>query len=332
VSRPLYILVGLGFLCSTVPAGDEGAGSITGPELDSLAKQIEQEAKVWIARKKIGDEVAKRLKTITYDEVSLRLLKRQINKPRKDPVNLYVANRLFEPLLRADKKTIALALPIVKQAHSRLGRFKVFPKRGKARSKSLAIPPDWKPGTNAGTMLRILGRVDRIRDRKVAPELAIARHNEQVGILERTVIKLMAMADISKEDESLREMLKVSEGRGLSTYAEIIAAVRTEAGKMNQERAKLFYETFVSMGNRLRLKRQEYINRSDARIVRDADSNYGTYRGYPGRELLTAANVLATRAKMPAVTVPTQKQVDAEFNRLRLQKQKRPKQQKRTGR
>jgi len=320
VSRQLYILVGVAFLCGVVPAYNEVADSMTVAELDVLAKQIEQEAQVWIAGKKIGDEVSKRLKTVTYDEVSLQLLKRQISKRRKDPVNLYVANRLFEPLLRADKATVALALPVVKQAHSRMGRFQAFPKRGKRGLRSLTLPPNWQP--KAGAMLKTLGRIDRARDRKVAPELAIARHNKQVGILEGTLIRLMAMADIPKEDESLRGMLKVSESRGLSTYAQIIAAVRAESAKMSQERAKAFYETFVSMGNRLRLKRQEYVNRAGARILRDANSSYGTYRGYPGRELLTVANVLATRAKMPAVNVPTQKQVDAEFNRLRVLKKK----------
>ena len=96
----------LAWMCLAIGSAN-GAWAADGVRLGDLSKiaaQTETVAKAWMAGKATEQDESYRqimldLKAIFYDEASVDALTTVLKAPREEPVALFVANRLLQPLL-----------------------------------------------------------------------------------------------------------------------------------------------------------------------------------------------------------------------------------------
>lgn len=299
---------------ATARAEEEG---IRAAALEELVKRIEEVAEIWRQDRPDADtepqaviDLERRIKAVTYDEKSIEAFSKQLKTSRKDPVNLYVANKLIAPLLLAKTEVVRKALPTVRLFQARFRRYSPLPKHSARFLRSLQYPKGGQRKSQEH-MLRIIARVDKAREAKLARERVILLHNRQVFRLETMTVKVMVLADDPEEDRKIIAMLTAAEKQGSWAYAEIVAILRAQAGKVSPQRAEFFYDALSLLGEKLHWERKSYTHPCDAALKANENSTFVKKAGYPGVRLLGTANQFAPAARQPALKTPTKKQVDA---------------------
>jgi len=275
--------------------------------LEALAAQIEVEARAWLAGGDESGEAAWKLKAVTYDTESVAVLASLLSKPREDTVDLYVSNHLLRPLLLAKTEVIRKALPVVKDLHGRLAKYRKLPKYSDEQLKAYAEPRK-VPGMGPRALAAIVAEVQRRRDEKLAKDRRVKLHNEQVTLLKRNYYRLVMIAADPQADADLLAMLEKAEEDGLWLYAEIVDAIRAETGKMRLSRAERFYAAMKDLWVALRdEKPRTYIDPGTVTLRATANSTVAEHRDAPGKRLLKVINLLATAARKPALIHPKDK-------------------------
>ncbi len=314
------------FLAALLIASDARAGAVRKDGLEALVKLLEADAEAWVKEEPLTDEAGKKLKAVAYDSESLPALKAALaGTYSKQLVQMYVASKLLEPMLRAKTEVVRQAMPTVRQVHARAGRYKKFRRHSKSALRKYKIPK-FKKGVSAQARMNQMAKVLRRRESKRLKELAILQHNHLVHEVEKLHCQLMATANQRQYDELLVRKLIQCEDRKDWFFAEVSDIIARRVAKMDKQRAKFFYDKLDGPARKLRYAKKTYIDRGKAIIRPAANSGFRQVKlQMTGRRLLGLLNALAKRAGMPAVKVPSRSDVD------KYQRKKREEARKKRG-
>ena len=294
-------------------------------ELEKLTERVEANADLWVSGKDIDPSVPREMEYVEYDADSVRPLLRALAEPRKDPIDLYVANRLLEPLLRAQSSVIAQALPKVSGLLKRC-EMREFQQWPDARYRAMQMPDADADMSEAERKARI-EQAKELRKRKLASDMEVARHNEQAAKLIRAVGELMLYAGEVEHARQFVELLIRQEEKGHASFVALLEALKGEIPRMEKDLAIVYYDALKELGLDLRMARKEYVDYTDPHVNEMENSHYGRPLDdsgapagkpewtYTGIELLRVVNLLAPKAGRPARVVPKKGQVDRHHKR-----------------
>ena len=294
-------------LAAALPAGAVRADGARQDELEALVKEIEAAGETLLDEKPAAADtmVTLKVKALTYDKESIQPLTALLNKTRKDPINLYVTNKLLMPLLAAKPEVVKAAIPLLKTMRARSGEYRQFLQYSPAQLKQYNFPTDIR---DAGTPEQAMARISSIKDlqkQKMALERAVAVHNQQLQEFDKAYYALVLMGEPA-EDSRLADTIVQEERKGATTWMIVLAAIQSEAPKMTAQRAKMLYESLLKVGEAmLRLPAKAYVDLGNAKLLPNANSTFGRVSTQAGIAVLTTVNQLATPAKMPAIKIPT---------------------------
>jgi hypothetical protein len=315
-SPVLAVLAAIGLLAAGLhPAA--AATPIRKESLDELVKKLEANAELWLAEKDVEATTERALKDMYFDKESVQPLSAVLRSTKKDDKGLYVIWRLLRYLQFAKTEVIRDAVPAVKSVHSGVKRmYRPLPRLSKRQQEALSMP-DFRPSLRTPEIMRRMGSVHKLRKDKVAREKPVAKHNELVFNVERACYRLLLLSKNTKEDQAIVKTLLLAERQGSAFFVLLLEEVARDARKMDADRARAIYNALKPHGLRLKMaKRKGYISYGEAEISASRPSTYRKVDVYPGIKILGTMNRLATAAKLPALKVPTNKQVD-EFHRKR---------------
>ena len=284
------------------PAHARGIGQA---ELAALTTELTAEAKAWASGAGLPSCKRADLTHLTYSHDTLEPLEDLLQSRRQDAEDLYVANRLLEPLAKAELDVIRAALPIVKALNQRMGRYRAFPAYGSGALAALRVP-DYDPRSSAEAIMANIGAVMNARDRKLGRDWPIARNNEQVYMLEKQVIRLMILADDAGEDAALMRIVAGQEEHDSWSFADVLEAIGAEARRMTQTRAKGFYQDLLKIADHLARKGEgikSYACKGQAVVTPNDNSRFRTVRADPVEVIVKTMNRLAPVAQMAAINL-----------------------------
>jgi len=286
--------------CPAIVAG-EGAARID--ELKDITKAIEIEAEAWANSTRANLKVTHRLRTIWYDQGSINPLRTVLEAERDSPNDLFVTNRLLAPLINAKRKVIAEALVMLHPIAERMAVYKPLPTFTTEQLEAMA------PEADAPKSEKDLA--SKRRAEKYKEEVAVQKHNQQARELRAMVYRLMVRASTREEDAVLLKALVVSEKNRDWMYADILEAIRAEARKMSQVRAKVVYTALRTFWNDLRAGEgsgaRTYTDQGSVEIVKGSNSKFTTHSDIAKNRVLTVINQVASSAREPALKDPKAK-------------------------
>lgn len=295
--------------CATVALGQEAA---TAPadrsQIEALAEDLERMAGEYIQGKDSAEGLDRRLRQLAYDDKNVGEVVKVACLVRPDPQNLYVANRLLRPLLMAKSATVDAALPALRKFRNGQGSYERLPRYSDKELAALQMP-DGKVDPKAAANIR------NAQSAKLAKDRRVAMHNEQLAAFETLYARLLLMANNKEADREVLDILKENEDDLALVYTKILDVVREESERMEQARAKWFYDELLAMADELRLERKDYLQVDKIKLEPTANSVMATQKDYAGIRLYKAVNVVATLGRCPALKVPTEKQIDDEIRR-----------------
>ncbi|MBC8373834.1 MAG: hypothetical protein ISS69_09755 [Phycisphaerae bacterium] len=293
------VLIGCALLALVSPPEVRGAGAMRIDELKELVKVVEAEAEAWASSKRSGIKVTHQLRNVWYDKGSIGPLRTVLDENRKSPHDIFVANRLLSPMINAKPEVIAEAMGMIHAVSERLGKYETLPTYNEEEIKGLQLADD------APKDLR--DRVEKRRAEKRKKELEVQKHNQQARALRAVVYRLMIRARTDEEDARLLKALVVSEKNGDWMYADILEAIRSQARRMKEPRAKVVYEALRSFWNDLRAAgggSRNYVDQGSVKIVPLANSEYTTHPDVAKNRTLIVINQVASASRMPALRDP----------------------------
>jgi hypothetical protein len=322
--RWIMALACLGTLVGIIlPMGAGQTASANGnrAELKALADELVKAAADWMADKPADSALENKIKAVTYDDDGARVMVSLLNEyaGKPDPVNLYVATKLLQPLTMAKTEVVRKAMPGAKEVCKRLIRYVDFPKLSKAEEDALKVPND--PKMSVDDVVKAKERVQKVQEQKIAKDRATKLHNEQAFRLEKMMYKLMILAGDEAFDKEVLEAIFKAEREGTRLFFDLLGMVRSEASKMDEKRAKVYYDTLAKMskmpvdGREMRMRKAKYKDLGTPRLNPTGESGYEAKDDYPGIAILTTLNQVATSAKQPSLTVPSQADVDKSYGK-----------------
>ncbi|MCP4379102.1 MAG: hypothetical protein GY794_23385 [bacterium] len=293
------VLVGSALLAMVSPSVVLGDGAMRIDELREVAKAVEAEAEAWVSSTNTGKKVKHQLRNVWYDKGSIGPLKTVLEEERKSPNDIFVANRLLSPMINAKPEVIAEAMGMIHTITERLGQYKPLPTYNDEQLRGLQLADD------APKSRRDL--VEKRRAEKLEKETAVQKHNSQARALRAVVYRLMIRARTAEEDALLLKALVVSEKNSDWMYADILEAIRSEARRMKEPRAKVIYAALRSFWNDLREAggaSKEYVDQGSVKIIPEANSQFVTHKDVAKNRTLTVINQVSSAARMPALQDP----------------------------
>ncbi len=303
------IRLAVGLSCLMAASAVLTADAVSKEEIQALAKQIETDADTWLAGKVVEVGPEGKLRSISYDAQTVDLLLAQLSAGRKDPVNLYVANLLISPLLMAKDEVVAKALPSLLAFRDKAGKYNEMPELSAAQLAALK-ETDGSATATSGPSTQPSSAASKLQEAKLAKERPLALHNQQLYLLEQNLAVLLLYGNDKKFDQQLLDLLKEAIAQQSWTYTDILSALRQQAGKMGQERAKVFYDALVELGDEHRLDKKVFRKLGMVKLEPADNSVIPQVTEYTGQRLVDAANILASAARQPAHKVPTKAEID----------------------
>ncbi len=287
----------------------------TGAAFDKIIAALKPQAEAFA---KAGDDkgptLSQVIKRVQYSPKSAQPLSNALTARLGDPLaEMYVAYQLLQPLTRASNETIQPVKPVLLRLLGQRCRHKTMPRWPKGTLTTLNPPADLPPDKLMGEMQRI----QKIRDQKLTAERPVAKHNRMVRQLERTIKNLLAMLGDNPADEALLQRLGQEYQHKLITYEDTLAAIKAEAGRMKQARAKKLYKQIKHMAFQAGAIRQHYTDPTAPNYSITGNSGFHARQTYFAVSALTVVNLLATPAKEPAVPIPDVKKYEKQQKRAR---------------
>ena len=295
----LTALLGCALAASIHTATVLGQGAIRIDEMEELVKEIEAEAEAWVTGRRPDVAMTHRLRAVWYDVESLIPLSKALDVSREPPRDLYVANRLFYPLVQARAHVISESISMVETAWRKMGKYKPYPSYSKAELRKFQMP--------GGDDKVARGSAEKARGEKLKAEREIQRHNEQVKILQGTMFRLMVLAGNPDHDAKLSKALVLAEEKGSWIYADVLEAIRSQAKRMKRDRAKVFYEGLRKFWDDVRAREKDkktYVDDGAAELLPDKETHFVRREDIAKTRILTVINQVAPAARMPALRDP----------------------------
>lgn len=307
--------------------------SITKAELQALVKQVETSGQNWAEGKTEDAEVLKALKAVRYESEVVSTLDAELRAgKRKDPVDLYVASKLLEPLVNSKPAVIKSVLPGAKAVYARNGFYLLPPQYTPEQLKMLS--GEGPASANPEQMLKDVQRAKEMQEMRQSKERPILLHNQTFYNFEKMLFTLMMIADDRNEDLVIMNQMAAVMRFGGTAHASskgpppletsktclsfrgACEVINSEAPKMSEAHAKYLYESLLRLAEQARLLRLDYQElQSPAGSGGAKNTTYRTSKIYPGNSVAETINQLATIAKKPAIIVVPTAEVDASYNK-----------------
>ena len=308
-------------IVALLPATVATAAGTSEAELKALAEEIGKVGERWAAGEEPSElAIDEKLKAVTYTKDNTLAVKRLMAQRHKPPVGLYVTNKLIQPALQAPPEVIQDLLITVRQQalRARIRPFRKYP----ASALAGLNMPEYRGDVPASRILADTQRVQKMRDRKLAEDFEVARHNTQAARLQRNWLAMMFFAQEERLDNELIQILRKLEHEQDATFLWVVDLISAEADRLGMERAKRFYGFFKEMGLPVKNLKKAYRDYTEPTILPAGNSYYTFTDEKPlftpgvciGVKLLTAANQLAPKAKEPALAVPSEKSVQDRYH------------------
>ncbi len=279
-------------------------------KLSALFDELKANAAKQLAGEGLDAAVEGKVNSLVYDEQSLADLVVVMKKLKSsDPTTIYAARVLLQPLLRAKPEVMLAGVSEIDRIRKKVGKYKNFKQLNEASLKKLQFP-EFKPGTSAEQMLRLMNEVQKLRDAKLKADAPVQMHNLELRRILDTQISLALAADDPGEDKKLMSLFSDLDKNFLLDCFAIPDNVMARVKDMKPERAKAFRDQFVKLGDELKAERREYIIPALMSIRSDANSTVTKQVNYPGIKLLTCANEINKILGEPEIKVPTTTDVD----------------------
>lgn len=280
--------------------------------INRLANALQADGELWLKGQEVPAALDYQLRAVAVTDDNVNLLTDAINTPRKDPLNLYVANRLMKPLLRAKGEVIAKAVPAIMQFRLKAGDYKEPPVYSQDELRAMTQPtPAEATSRRLATSAASGPALTIAQKKKLEHDRPIIYHNQQLYEFEKAYFRLLILANSHKYDQEVIDSLRQTHDKGLVTFFDIVEAISDEAGKMSRERASWYHKELLGLLESLRLQKKEYSQPGNVQLSAEENSKVPMLEGYPGIPLAKAANLLASQSGLPARRVPTSQEVDA---------------------
>lgn len=237
-------------------------------------------------------------KTRYSPESSAPLLKTLKALSGKPPEKLYITHQLLGPLTKASDETIRPLVPVLIGILDKNCVYKPMPKWPKSMLDKL------KP-SKKDSLERENLRIATLA-KKTSAEQKIVKHNKTVRALEKTIKQLLVLIDDPKADEALLQKIAHEHKRRRATFEDTLSIIKSEAGQMEDDRAKKFYDRFKTMAfsdNKLR----KYSSPTSPAYETEKNSSFASVKINFTVSAIEVINVLATSANQPAVKIPETK-------------------------
>jgi len=296
-------------LAQAAPVQPAPAG-ISPDDLQKLAKDLETTANKWLESTKyeakwtpgrLDEQMDNRLAAVVYGEASVPTLKACLKTiPLKKPANIYIINRLLEPLRRAPAGVISEMLPAITELIKKYD-FEEVPVWTSIQIRNFK-GPDKSP------TLAQLDAARKEQDKKLAKEVDIDRYNKQVALLAKNYFALIILANEPKEDEKFIKLISDMESKGSGLF---LVAVGELENITDKARAASFLKTDLpALAERIKWEPPKvYVVKDSLQIDRTENSKFLGAPAAPGLRLLQTVNILKKVNNEPALAVPT----DAEY-------------------
>ena len=247
-----------------------------------------------------------KIRRVLYDESSLNTLQKILGENEDPEVMLYVATRLFKPLVYARKEVALAGTSMLRETYGRYAGYKHLPEYTPEELAAMVEPMRDGDESDETFERRRQRRAER-REEKMRKDRLVQFYNQNLRLLERQTVTLMLRADKSGYDNDLISWMLDSEKDRLLRFAWVLEAMRTAARDMDPDRAAGLYRKLKKYLTRESMKVQTYTDPSSITLKATENSTYATEQAAPGDHLLRTINHLATTAELPALLPPTQR-------------------------
>jgi hypothetical protein len=294
--------------CAGALPADEPAGPAAATPAD-LIKKTEANAEAFAEGEQLDADAEAAIKAIRYDETSLPALTEALGQSRPIEQRLYLGIHLLPGLLRSDPAICQRAATTVRAFRQRLGRHRPLPTYSKRRLDVLTMSESGR--TTPENLLEQIEEMERLRDKKLRLDRAVADHNRMLSEVELLVCRVLLRAGQPGTDADAAALAVAAERDRLTTFADILEAIRAAAADMAPERAAKLLPAIARTGEALRMAKKEYVDPAEAKLSLTNNSTFDVREVCPGVHFLQTANALARRAGTSAHDVPGTKEVDA---------------------
>lgn len=271
----------------------------------------------WLHHRPKDPVMERMLRAFTYTPQTVAQLASVLATRRERPMDTFVANRIVQPLLMAKQEVIRQALPVIDRAIPRLGGYSALPQYpGSLQEEYRKLAARVNPNDLSQLPPALLV--------KLRTERRIRLRNAELAGLENTLWSLLVMAGETKADKDFIKRLAEAEEKGSHAWADGIAAVTDtfRLARMDRKRAAWYYDELGKIGRELRLEKKVYRDVGNVKLSLSEAPAIPEKVDYPGILFYTAISRLAVRSRMPALIIPTRREIE------RYQAQKRKESEK----
>jgi len=309
----LVVSVSLGALAQEAdapPAPPPPPPGISEDDLKKLASDLEKSALKWDNATKpnggrwtppneIDPAMDRRLAAVIYGEASVATLKTCLTSIKaKKPLDVYVANRLMEPLSRATPEVNKAMLPVIETLYTKY-KYERFVQV--ADLKNLQIP--------LGASHAMLQTIKKRQIAKTDKEMEVVRYNNQVGVLGAHYFRTLARSNDPQYDKKLIDTIESMERQGIVPWLDALSALGG-AQPMTEERATtLLKSKLATVEDALYMQHKTYTSRTEAAISSTAVSTFTDRPVDSGISVTNTMNVFRKAAGHPLRIVPSHVEV-----------------------
>jgi len=285
--------------------------------IQALAKKLEAEAKRWEKDLPLSAGLKQELARIKYDEQSLSALEQELSVRRKQPVRLFVTNRLLSPLPRCNVEIIRKSVRLVRRMQAKF-QYKNVPQYSPQQLKRISLPEEFPKNLSTQVILRQIAIIQKRYNEKAAKDEAVSRFNKEVMALDKLYATLLLLSDKATNDTKFNSLITQSEQRGLLTFTVYLRILGQHAPKMKKERVEKFYKQLETTSDRLMLKKAHYF--APYYVIFSRTSNSGFFRQllFTCHPFLTTMNKLAPLINKPVRKLPTAEELDKRRAKARI--------------
>jgi len=287
-------------------------GQAAGFRWDKLEAQLVAEAEAWSQALGEPAEPAALLQTMPVGPEAIDHVVEMVRKPRRSPISLHVADRLAERVLEAEPAPeTARTLHAALQPLLRRERYRDVPRYSAAQLRPLEIGRFRKNATPQ-QRLHDAARVQELRDRKIARELPVKKHNEALYRLRLHTYRLALRADEPQRDQEVLAALTEALQERRLLCVKLAEAIEEAAPAMKPSRAKTLYEGLREVAQEHKYYVGPLVNPGEI-LLRPADNSqaHTLLKQTPGVPLVRAVNALAAVAGAEPMDEPTEQEVAA---------------------
>ena len=259
----------------------------------------------WMNHRPKDPAMERTLRAFTFTPQTVAQLGSVLATQRERPMDTFVANRIIQPLLMAKQEVIREALPVIDKAIPRMGGYSVLPQY---------------PASMQAEYRKLAARVNPNNLSELPPALLAKLQNErriklrnaELAGLDMTLWSLLIMANEAKADKDFIKRLAEAEEKGSHSYVDGIAAATDtfRLARMDRKRAAWFYDEFGKAARELRLEKKVYHDPGNVTLSLSEPPTIGGKVDYPGIHFYTAISRLAVRSRMPALIIPTRREIE----------------------